>query len=159
MRSSFSGTSQPSLKSPTLKFCFGRGELQLTIEEEQSWIRAGLESENSTVLVAEVDGKIIGVLSCKGGEQKGTRHTTTLGISIHKDWRNQGVGRALMERAITWAKQTGVIKRIQLEVSAVHASAIHLYKEVGFQKEGLRRRGMFKNARFLDTWTMALLLD
>jgi RimJ/RimL family protein N-acetyltransferase len=146
-------------EEPDSQILLWPGELQLTIEEEQNWIRAGLESENSTVLVAEVDGKIIGVLSCKGGEQKGTRHTTTLGISIHKDWRNQGVGRALMERAITWAKQTGVIKRIQLEVIAVHASAIHLYKEVGFQKEGLRRRGMFKNGRFLDTWTMALLLD
>ena len=118
-----------------------------------------MESENSTVLVAEVDGKIVGVLSCKGGEKKGTRHATTLGISIHKDWRNQGVGRALMERAIAWAKQTGVIRRIQLEVTAANTSAIHLYEKVGFQKEGLRRRGMFKNGRFLDTWTMALLLD
>jgi RimJ/RimL family protein N-acetyltransferase len=135
------------------------GELQLTIEDERKWINANLGAENSTLLVAKSEGKIVGVLSCKGGEQKGTRHTTTLGISVHKDWRNQGVGRALMERAIVWAKGTGVIKRIQLEVMAGNASGIHLYEKLGFEKEGLRRRGMFKYGEYLDTWMMALLLD
>jgi RimJ/RimL family protein N-acetyltransferase len=135
------------------------GELQLTIEDERKWIKSNLEAENSTLLVAEAEGQIIGVLSCKGGEQKGTRHTTTLGISIHKDWRNQGVGRTLMERAIAWAKATGVIKRIQLEVTAGNASGIHLYEKLGFQKEGLRRRGMYKYGEYLDTWMMALLVD
>ena len=27
------------------------------------------------------------------------------------------------------------------------------------EKEGLRRRGMFKYGEYLDTWTMALLVD
>jgi RimJ/RimL family protein N-acetyltransferase len=135
------------------------GELQLTIEDERKWIQGNLQAENSTLLVAESEAKIIGVLSCKGGEQKGTKHTTSLGISVHKDWRNQGVGRALMERAIAWAEGTGIIKRIQLEVTAGNASGIHLYENLGFEKEGLRRRGMFKYGEYLDTWMMALLVD
>jgi RimJ/RimL family protein N-acetyltransferase len=135
------------------------GELQLTIDQEQNWISANLAAENSTVLVAESEGKIVGVLSCRGGEQKGTRHTTTLGISVREGWRNKGVGRALMERAIAWAKETGVITRIQLEVTASNASGIHLYEKLGFEKEGLRRRGMFKYGQYLDTWVMALLID
>jgi RimJ/RimL family protein N-acetyltransferase len=146
-------------EEPSSQILLWPGELQLTIEQEQKWISANLAAENSTVLVAEAGSKIVGVLSCKGGEQKGTRHTTTLGVSIHKDWRNQGVGRALMERAIAWAKETGVIKRIQLEVTAGNASGIHLYEKLGFEKEGLRRRGMFKNGEYLDTWMMALVVD
>lgn len=135
------------------------GELQLTMEDERKWIKSNSETENCTLLVAEAEGQIVGVLSCKGGEQKGTKHTTSLGISVHKDWRNQGVGRELMERAIAWAKGTGVIKRIQLEVTAGNASGIHLYEKLGFEKEGLRRRGMFKYGEYLDTWMMALLVD
>jgi len=69
------------------------------------------------------------------------------------------VGRALMERAIAWGKGTGVIKRIQLEVTAGNAPGIHLYEQLGFEKEGLRRRGMFKYGEYLDTWMMALLVD
>jgi RimJ/RimL family protein N-acetyltransferase len=134
-------------------------ELQLTSEDERKWIKSNLEAENSTLLVAEAERGIIGVQSCKGGEQKGTKHTTSLGISVHKDRRNQGIGRALMERAIAWAKGTGVIKRIQLEVTAGNASGIHLYEKLGFEREGLRRRGMFKYGEFLDTWMMALLVD
>jgi len=144
---------------PASQILLWPGELQLTIDQEQNWISANLAAGNSTVLVAESEGKIVGVLSCRGGEQKGARHTTTLGISVHQDWRNQGVGRALMERAIVWAKETGVITRIQLEVTAGNASGIHLYEKLGFEKEGLRRRGMFKYGQYLDTWMMALLID
>ena len=141
------------------------GEFRLTLDEERKWIETSLKADHSTVLVAEVADAdqvrktIIGVLSCIGGEHHGNHHTTTLGITIHKDWRNQGVGRKLMEHAIAWAKSTRVIKRIQLGVTASNAPAIHLYEKPGFEKEGLRRRGMFKNGRFYDTWLMGLLVD
>lgn len=150
---------------PTSEILFWPGEFQLTLEEERKWIKTNLDADHSTVLVAEVPdvdqagSKIVGVLSCAGGEHCGNHHTTTLGITIHKDWRNQGIGRALMERAIAWAKGTGVVKRIQLGVTASNAPAIHLYEKLGFEKEGLRRRGMFKNGRYYDTWLMGLLVD
>jgi RimJ/RimL family protein N-acetyltransferase len=138
------------------------GEFKLTAEDERKWLKTNLESDHSTVLVAEAGdagNKIVGVVSCIGGEHLGNHHTTTLGISIHKDWRDQGVGRALMERAIAWAKNTGVVKRMQLGVTSTNAAAIHLYEKMGFEKEGLRRRGLFKNGRYYDTWLMGLLLD
>ncbi len=150
---------------PSSEILLWPGEFQLTLEQERKWIETNLKADHSTVLVAEVPdvdlatSKIVGVLSCAGGEHRGNHHTTTLGITIHKDWRNQGIGRALMERAIAWAKSTGVVKRIQLGVTSTNAPAIHLYEKLGFEKEGLRRRGMFKNGRYYDTWLMGLLLD
>jgi RimJ/RimL family protein N-acetyltransferase len=160
------------------------GEFLMVPQQERKWINAHLEADNSAVLVAEValahasgwyawetnpkrergqgdkpGHKIVGVLSCNGGQHRGNHHTTTLGITIHKDWRNQGIGHALMKRAIAWAKETGVVKRMQLEVTSTNAPAIHLYEKVGFEKEGLHRRGMFKNGRYYDTWVMGLLLD
>lgn len=148
---------------PNSQILLWPGEFQLAVEEERKWISKNTETDNSTVLVAEVPEppgtKIIGVLSCMGGAHRGDHHTTTLGISIQKNWRNQRVGRALMEQVIAWARNTGVIKRIQLEVTAGNASGIHLYEKMGFQKEGLRRRGMYKNGQFLDTCMMALLVD
>jgi RimJ/RimL family protein N-acetyltransferase len=159
---------------PTSEILLWPGEFQLTLDEERKWIKTNLDADHSTVLVAEVPdvetaarllpssraaATIVGVLSCAGGEHRGNHHTTTLGITIHKDWRNQGVGRKLMEHAIAWAKSTGVVKRIQLGVTSSNASAIHLYEKLGFEKEGLRRRGMFKNGRYYDTWLMGLLVD
>jgi RimJ/RimL family protein N-acetyltransferase len=147
---------------PTNEIALWPGEFKLTVAEERKWIQNNLEADHSTVLVAESPEhghKIIGVLSCIGGEHLGNHHTTTLGITIHKDWRNQGVGRALMTHAIAWVKGTGVVKRMQLGVTSTNAAAIHLYEKVGFEKEGLRRRGLFKNGRYYDTWLMGLLLD
>ena len=150
---------------PSSEILLWPGEFQLTLEQERKWIDTNLKADHSTVLVAEVTdvdqaaSKIVGVLSCAGGEHRGNHHTTTLGITIHMDWRNQGIGRALMEHAIAWAKSTGVVRRIQLGVPSTNAPAIHLYEKLGFEKEGLRRRGMFKNGRYFDTWLMGLLVD
>ena len=150
---------------PTSEILLWPGEFRLTLDEERKWIESNLKADHSTVLVAEVADagqagtKIVGVLSCAGGEHLGNHHTTTLGITIHKNWRNQGIGRKLMEQVIAWAKSTGVIKRIQLGVTSSNSPAIHLYEELGFEKEGLRRRGMFKNGQFYDTWLMGLLID
>jgi len=150
---------------PSSEILLWPGEFQLTLEQERKWIDTNLKADHSTVLVAEVTdvdqaaSKIVGVLSCAGGEHRGNHHTTTLGITVHKDWRNQGVGRALMERAIDWAKSTGVVKRIQLGVTSTNTAAIHLYEKLGFEKEGLRRRGMFKNGRYYDTWLMGMQVD
>ncbi len=150
---------------PSSEILLWPGEFQLTLEQERKWIDTNLKADHSTVLVAEVTdvdqaaSKIVGVLSCAGGEHRGNHHTTTLGITIHMDWRNQGIGRALMEHAIAWAKSTGVVRRIQLGVTSTNAPAIHLYEKLGFEKEGLRRRGMFKNGRYFDTWLMGLLVD
>ncbi|NOK63350.1 MAG: hypothetical protein GFH27_549361n15 [Chloroflexi bacterium AL-W] len=91
-------------------------EFNLTIEEEQTLIKGYATSENSVFFVAEVDAHVVGMLNCEGGKRKALRHAATLGVSVSKEWRNKGVGSALMARAIEWARGTNVIKRIELSV-------------------------------------------
>ncbi len=149
---------QAIASEPEVQILLEPDECQLTLEEERQWVINHVAVKNSALLVAEVDGKIVGVLGCEGGQRNAVRHVVKLGISVRNEWRNQGVGQALIERAIVWARETGIVKRIELQVTLRNPGAIHLYEKLGFEKEGKIRRGLFKNGQYLDLWIMGLLL-
>ena len=133
-------------------------EFNLTVEEEQQLLADFAAAENSISLIAEVDGQIVGEINCKGGKRQATRHSALLGISVDQAWRNQGIGNALMAQAINWARGTGIVTRLELQVYARNSRAIWLYEKFGFQVEGRRRRVIYQNGEYLDDLVMALLL-
>jgi putative acetyltransferase len=143
---------------PDVDIALAPGEFNLTIEAEREILAEYTRSENSIFLVAEAGGQIVGMLNCEGGNRKATRHVTTLGMSVDKAWRNQGVGSRLMAGAVEWARGNGVVSRIELLVFARNEMAIHLYQKFGFIVEGRCRRAIFRNGEYLDNLLMALLL-
>lgn len=144
---------------PGIDILIGPGEFNLTVEEEQRILADFAAAENSIFLLAEVEGQIVGVLNCRGGRRRAARHAVTLGISVRRGWRDRGIGRALMERAVDWARGTGIVTRIELAVFARNERAIHLYKKFGFEEEGLCRKAVFREGHYHDNLIMALLLD
>lgn len=143
---------------PGANVSLGPGEFQITLEKEREFLEHYAAAENSTFLVAEVDGHVVGSLMVTGGTRRANRHEAALGITIDPPWRNQGIGTALMRHAVEWARSTGILTRIQLFVFARNAAAIHLYEKFGFQVEGRRRRAIRKDGEYLDDLLMALLL-
>lgn len=117
-----------------------------------------MAADNSIMLVAEMDGQIVGELTCKGGKRKSNRHAVMLGMSVAREWRNQEVGSKLMEHLIEWARQSGVVKRIELAVFARNEMAIHLYQKHGFVVEGRRRNAIFSRDEYVDDLIMAFLI-
>ncbi len=115
-------------------------------------------SENSLFLVAEADRTIVGTLTCGGGTLKADQHMTALGIYVAKRWRDQGIGKALMTRCVEWAQASPLVERVELEVYAHNARAIHLYEQFGFEREGCKRRLYYQNGQPIDMLIMALLL-
>jgi RimJ/RimL family protein N-acetyltransferase len=149
---------QEMAAEPGANLLTGPGEFTLTVEQERQVIADYAASGNSIFLVAEDAGRIVGVLSCRGGTRKANRHAATLGITVSKDWRRQGVGAALMAGAVEWARQTGIVKRLELYVFVRNEAAVHLYQSFGFETEGLRRRVVFRDGGYLDDYIMAKLL-
>jgi RimJ/RimL family protein N-acetyltransferase len=143
---------------PNSNIVVSPGEFTHNVEEEAARLSEFAASENSVFLVAEFDGKIIGALNCRGSNRKAIRHTVILGMSVDWDWRNQGIGSQLMVCAIEWAKNTGIVKRIELAVFERNKVAIHLYQKFGFEVEGKRRKAIFRDGEYLDGLMMALLL-
>jgi RimJ/RimL family protein N-acetyltransferase len=137
----------------------GPGEFTVTVEEEREIIEEYAETSNSILLVAEADGEIIGLLHCRGGKRRAVRHAASLGISVHRDWRDKGVGSAMMARLVEWARQNPIITRLELEVFTDNPRAIHVYEKLGFEIEGCKRQAVVKDGQNHDTYVMALLLE
>jgi putative acetyltransferase len=73
---------------------------------------------------------------------------------VHDDYVNQGIGRALMERLLDLADNWLGLKRVELDVMADNAPAIHLYESLGFEREGIKRAAMFRGGVFVDLLVM-----
>lgn len=85
-------------------------------------------------------------------------HRGTLAMGIIPGYRGVGVGYRLITAALSQARKAGLV-RIELSVHADNPQAIGLYEKVGFVKEGVQRRSVFLDGRFIDTVNMALMLD
>jgi RimJ/RimL family protein N-acetyltransferase len=147
------------LAEPGLHLPAEADEFAYTEEMERRVIEAHAEADNSHWLVAEVDGRVVGCVNCTGGSYRSMRHQVTLGISLLKAHRGQGIGRALMTEAIAWARGTGIVNRIELTVHTANVPAIRLYEDLGFVTEGTRRRYVYKQGQYDDALLMSLLFD
>ncbi len=136
----------------------GPGE-NMTLEEEQTFLKNSLATDNWLMLVAITpESEAIGILGFQGGRRKANRHEGEFGISVNPEWRDKGVGSALIQHMLAWAKGTGFITRVGLTVMTHNERAFHVYKKMGFELEGCKRAALFKEGRYVDVYMMGLLL-
>jgi putative acetyltransferase len=100
------------------------------------------------------DGRAIGLLGLQVGQGR-VAHVGHIGMMVHPDFHNQGVGSALMEAAIDLANKWLNLTRLDLEVYTDNAAAIHLYEKHGFEIEGTKRRYAFRDGEYVDSYMMA----
>ena len=82
-----------------------------------------------------------------------------LGMLVARDWRNQGVGSALMDAGLQWARRAGGHK-VALQLWPLNHAAMALYRKFGFVQEGLLRRHYpRRNGELWDAVVMGLVLD
>src|SRR6266540_4254665 len=122
------------------------------LDAERDWIRQ-FDGTSSVFFVAEVDGKIVGQADAHPGRAPKETHVGTVGIAIRDGYRDLGLGRALMERLLEWMRDRQ-FKKACLEVFATNERAIALYKKLGFEVEGVRRR----QYRILGEWVDDVLM-
>jgi putative acetyltransferase len=72
-------------------------------------------------------------------------------------WRGRGVGTALMDGAMRWARDAGV-ERVDLSVYPHNQAAIALYRVFGFVEEGRLIRHAKKSYGYEDEILMAVWL-
>jgi ribosomal protein S18 acetylase RimI-like enzyme len=105
-------------------------------------------------IVAVGDGEVIGSIHVAA-----SRHGYgEIGMAIAREWRGRGVGSALMEAAIDWARARGLHK-LSLGVFAHNAAGLALYRKYGFVEEGRRvKQYRRQSGELWDTIEMGLLL-
>ncbi|MDE1822098.1 MAG: GNAT family N-acetyltransferase [Euryarchaeota archaeon] len=131
--------------------------LVLTREEAAKQL-AGADAQKTLYLVAEVGGRVVGQAGFFRGEYTKNAHTGQLWIVVAREHRGLGVGRAMMERGIAWARSIG-IRKLKLRVFATNQRAQNLYRSMGFVEEARLRGDVIIDGRVVDDVLMALWMD
>ena len=95
-----------------------------------------------TFIVAEKDEMIVGYIMCRiesgfsifrsfGALKKGH----VISIAVLPEYRNQGVGYALIQEALRAMSTSYDAKECYLEVRVSNTTAVNLYKKIGFEGE------------------------
>ena len=137
---------------------FGANEFNMTVEQEEKFIESLTQAQTSTLLVGEVDGRIICVGNISARNRERVAHQCELALSVLKEFWGQGVGTALMKALIDFAKSTGKLEIIHLKVKADNVPAIALYKKLGFQEIGRFPRDTKIDGVYYDAILMNLYL-
>lgn len=127
-----------------------------TVGDERRYLKAVRRYPHAAVYVAErmSDGALIGRLSVARDSHPASAHVADLGLMVAKDARRMGVGWALLEAAVEWARGAGV-RKLELHVFPWNKPAIALYERFGFEREGFRKGHYRRAGEDVDAVLMA----
>jgi putative acetyltransferase len=127
--------------------------------DERRFLKALRRYPHAAVFVAErEDGALVGRLSVGRDPHPASTHVADVGLMVAFDARRQGVGTALMQAAVGWAREAGV-RKLELHVFPWNAAAIALYETFGFEREGYRKRHYRRGGEFADAILMAYEIE
>ncbi len=81
-------------------------------------------------------------------------------VSINrKEDFNKGYGSEAIILALNYVFGMLNLHRVELEAFLFNERAIHVYEQIGFKREGIKRDGWFYNHKYYDMVTMSILED
>jgi putative acetyltransferase len=123
-------------------------------EEVVARIVSGSDDPNVASFVARSGGEVVASLGITS-----TAGLAALGMFVQRDHRGRGLGGALLDTAVEWARSSDCHKVI-LEVWPHNLPARSLYLSRGFVDEGYRRRHhRRRDGTLWDSIDMGLVLD
>ncbi|OIP23196.1 hypothetical protein COX95_00375 [bacterium CG_4_10_14_0_2_um_filter_33_32] len=129
---------------------------KVSLAEEKQWLEKtikGTRKDERIFLCALTGSKIIG----SGGiERKSGRmsHVGNFGITILKEFREEGIGKCLMSEVLKIAKKNLKVKLITIDVCSTNERAFNFYKKMGFKVYGELPKAMLRRGRYISILRM-----
>lgn len=130
---------------------------KVKIEDEKKWLELTLEkikNKEKVAIIAFVNDKLAGFSDIEL-DTFANKHNGIFTITIDRDYRGNGIGKALMKLVISKAKKNiEGLKLIVLDCFASNIVAKKLYRKMGFVKygclpDGFKRRGKYDDQVFM----------
>jgi ribosomal protein S18 acetylase RimI-like enzyme len=118
-----------------------------------SWWEARLSAEPAAheLVLGAFDGvDLIGVVGLSFEQREKVRHKAKLfGMYVRPQYRGQGLGRQLVQSALTHARQRPGVKLVQLTVTETNTPAVALYESCGFLRFGTEPRAVALGSQYV----------
>ena len=125
-----------------------------SVADERRFLKAVQRHDDAAVFVAEDQGRVVARLSLSRDPHPSSRHVADLGLMVAAGRRRRGIGRVLLEEAVSWARASG-IEKLELHVFPWNEPALRLYESFGFEQEGYRRKHYRRDGEYVDAILMA----
>ncbi|MEM1589071.1 MAG: GNAT family N-acetyltransferase [Candidatus Bathyarchaeia archaeon] len=113
--------------------------------QNPNWILKNIKGENTVVLVAEADGKIVGY--SLGWVSQPWSYKAKRGYIcdcfVEKSYRRQGIGKALVKAMLEWFKNKGV-ECVEADIYSNNVPSLAMFKGLGFKEVSKRLRLTFE---------------
>jgi RimJ/RimL family protein N-acetyltransferase len=126
--------------------------------DERRYLKSIRRYPHAAVFVADGPDGIVGRLSVGRDPHPASYHVADLGLMVAKGHRRRGIGRALLEAAVDWARARDV-RKLELHVFPHNQGAIELYERFGFEREGFRKQHYRRPDGFVDAILMAYVVQ
>jgi len=133
----------------------GPKDLVKNVKEQQKYVNnqiKKLKKKEGVLLLAIYENKIIGSTDLRRMVYR-QKHMGELGIAISADFREEGLGKKLLELVEIQAKLLG-LKALFLYCFANNGRALHIYEKIGFKKAGMLPKAYEYKGDFIDSITM-----
>lgn len=128
----------------------------ITREEEEKYLETvirDIAAGNFVKILCFDKDKLIGVADVRRdtrGKAR-SRHIGILGITVAKEYRNEGIGKELMKLVLDEAqKQITNLRGVLLHVYSPNIAAQKLYTKMGFKEIGRIPHGIFFRGDYVD---------
>ena len=106
--------------------CEGIG---LSSADSKKNVEACLKRNSGMSFVARYKNEIIGAVLCGHDGRRGYLHH----LAVHADFRNQGIGRSLVEKCVA-ALQSGGIQKCHLFIFSSNENGIRFWEKIGWTR-------------------------
>ncbi|WP_129690966.1 GNAT family N-acetyltransferase [Gottfriedia acidiceleris] len=120
------------------------GQLGYNVEKNQVIERLNkiLEQKDNVVIVAEIEGKLIGWIHAHGRYLiESPPYIEIGGLIVDSTYRGLKIGKILVERCEEWSKLSG-FKEIRVRTNETRLETLVFYKKIGF--ENTKSQKVFK---------------
>lgn len=135
---------------------------QLSLNEEKKQMNSKFKKiikNQAVILIVFCSNKIIGIGDVTMQERTSS-HVGVFGLTIAKNFRNEGIGRLLMELVLKEAiKNIKQLKIVTLGIFEGNNIAFEMYKKFGFIVSGRMPEGIKYKDKFIDQIFMHKKID
>ena len=130
----------------------------VTREQEEEWFEksvAGNDSMCALAVEVVLTGRIVGIVFLKNIHK--INKQAEFAILIDQSEVGLGYGKEACYKMLKHAFSTLGLHRVFLHVRVDNAAAIRIYETCGFRNEGELRDDVFKNGKYINQYSMAIL--
>ncbi|MDO4571764.1 MAG: GNAT family N-acetyltransferase [Clostridia bacterium] len=138
--------------------CDKNGIPGLDIEGERAYIQSTLDAPNTAMFLGFIEDELAALCDVRAEGRPRVAHNAQLSVAVLEKYWHIGVGSILMETMIDFARATGVLENLWLDLRADNRRALALYERFGFQAAGRLSRRIRVRGEYYDALIMELAL-